>query len=217
MIKAAAPARNKAPILEVLNVAIGKFFKGNTSLKCLEVASGTGQHVAHFAPLLPQVDWQPSDIDESYLASIRAYKKELNLKNVREPVIVDVTDKPGPNAVGEFLRGCDANSYDMIYNANMMHISPFACSEGLFRCAAFLLKSGGLLITYGPYGFNGTLTPESNVSFNESLKTSNPEWGIRDVDLQLKPLAEMNGLKLNMSFDMPANNKTLIWRKDPVD
>lgn len=97
-------------------------------------------------------------------------------------------------------------------NINMMHISPFQCSEGLFWNASRLLKQGGLLITYGPYAVDGKLTPESNVQFDASLKYRNPSWGIRDVR-ELEKLSNTNGITLKQMFDLPANNKCLIWEK----
>jgi SAM-dependent methyltransferase len=141
------------------------------------------------------------------------FQDEYTLHNVKDPVFLDITGTVGNPQGGDFLSTSSPASYDMIYNANMIHISPYACTEGLFRNAGLLLKPGGLLVTYGPYAFDGVLTPESNVRFDAGLKSSNPDWGVRDVELQLKPLAQRHGLKLELIFDMPANNKTLVWVK----
>lgn len=94
----------------------------------------------------------------------------------------------------------------------MMHISPFKCSEGLFENAGAILQKNGLLITYGPYAENGQLTPESNISFDNGLRRSNPLWGVRDI-VDLKKLAEAANLQLIEVHEMPANNKILIWKK----
>lgn len=95
----------------------------------------------------------------------------------------------------------------------MIHISPLTCTEGLFTNSAELLKPDGLLITYGPYGQNGVITPQSNVNFDQGLKMQNPEWGVRDIGL-LKGMAEPCGLFLKDIIAMPANNKILIWKKE---
>jgi hypothetical protein len=94
----------------------------------------------------------------------------------------------------------------------MIHISPFNCTEGLFKNASKLLKPQGLLFTYGPYSENYVLTPESNFSFDRSLKAQNPEWGIRDIN-DLKTLAEENSIELLKINNLPSNNKLIVWRK----
>ena len=95
----------------------------------------------------------------------------------------------------------------------MIHISPYQCSVGLFNNAGKLLKDDGILFTYGPYAIDGKITPESNVNFNKSLKLQDSNWGLRDIN-DLKALAEKNGIKLINVIDMPANNKTIIWKND---
>ncbi len=95
----------------------------------------------------------------------------------------------------------------------MIHISPFETTVGLFNAAGKLLKKSGLLITYGPYAECGVLEPESNINFDESLRAQNPQWGVRDIE-DLIQIATENGLKLLKRYDMPANNKTLVWKKE---
>lgn len=111
------------------------------------------------------------------------------------------------------MYGFKENSIDYIYNANMIHISPYECTIGLFENAGVYLKNDGLMITYGPYSKDGVITPESNVEFHASLKSRNPLWGIRDIN-DLVKLAEQNNLSLIDTVEMPANNKTLVWKKD---
>lgn len=94
----------------------------------------------------------------------------------------------------------------------MLHITPFECAVSLFKNAAGLLKLNGLLFTYGPYAVNGVLTPDSNVNFDAYLRSQDPKWGVRDFN-ELTPVAEANGITLEKSFDLPSNNKLVVWRK----
>lgn len=203
MRRAPAAERNKEPILEKLKEILPA-----SASYILEIASGTGQHVAHFAKSFKGVTWQPTEYDTSSIPSIQAFINQEKLDNVRPPLVLDVT-KP----VDEWPKEIPRNgSLDGIYCANMIHISPWACSVGLFRSAGILLNSNGLLITYGPYAVDGVLTPESNVQFNQGLRNQNPEWGVRDVK-DLIQLAEANHLKFEHLYEMPANNKILIFKK----
>lgn len=191
--------RNKDPILQVLKryVVRGIF---------LEIASGSGQHVAHFAPHFPQVMFYPSEKESRLLQSIEAHS--YGDSNIKRPVYIDVTTNYQEWGYGIF----QPNSIDYIYNANMIHISPYECTVSLFNNAGLLLKPNGLLITYGPYAFDGKITPESNVIFDKNLRLENSKWGLRDVR-DLKELAKNNNILLVEIVDMPANNKTIIWRK----
>ncbi|XP_055543980.1 UPF0585 protein CG18661 [Wyeomyia smithii] len=210
--KLANPAgeRNKQPILEVLSKFLDKTQPGK---KLLEISSGVGLHTAFFAPHFPNIVFQPSEYDTSLFGSIDAYRMEANVPNLQSPIAIDIsrpcTDWDNDHNVNF---NSSAESFDYMLNINMMHISPFECSEGLFWNASRLLKKGGLLITYGPYAVDGKLTPESNVQFDISLKQRNPLWGIRDISA-LKKISSANGIASKQIFDLPANNKCLIWEK----
>jgi hypothetical protein len=105
------------------------------------------------------------------------------------------------------------NTYDLVYNANMAHISEWACTEGLFALSSSVLKpASGRMVMYGPFAVDGRLEPESNVKFDAYLKERNSAWGIRDID-DLKAEAEKNGMEMVDKHEMPANNKILVWRK----
>ncbi|XP_018349139.1 PREDICTED: UPF0585 protein C16orf13 homolog A [Trachymyrmex septentrionalis] len=197
-----AADRNKDPILSVLK----RYIQPGRNQTLLEISSGTGQHVAHFAPHFPQVTFYPSEYDPKLLDSIAAYANGYS--NIKSPIRIDITTDYRLWGNGIFK----SNSLEYIYNANMIHISPYQCTIGLFNNANQLLKPNGLLITYGPYAFDGQITPQSNVDFNESLKLQDPNWGLRDVTV-LKKLAEENNITLIEIVDMPANNKTIIWKK----
>ncbi|KAK7081744.1 hypothetical protein SK128_002571 [Halocaridina rubra] len=95
----------------------------------------------------------------------------------------------------------------------MVHITPWACTEGLFDIAGKLLKPNGVMATYGPYAIHGEIAPESNVAFNDYLKEQDAEWGLRDIE-DLEKEAKKNGLTFDAMFDMPSNNKTLVWTKN---
>ena len=188
---APATARNREPILAVLARVLPE------SGTVLEIASGTGEHVVFFGGALPHLRWQPSDVSEQGLASIRAHVSDAALPNVDAPIRLDVRDEwPRVNAA---------------LCINMIHISPMSATEGLFRGAG-ALASGSVLVTYGPYQIDGEHTAPSNAAFDASLRARNPEWGVRDL-ADLMTLADGTGLELKERIAMPANNFTLVWRR----
>ncbi|XP_021936399.1 methyltransferase-like 26 isoform X3 [Zootermopsis nevadensis] len=209
-----AAERNKEPIFQVLKKVISPYIeatgKEDCIYHCLEISSGSGQHVAYFAPHFPSVVWQPSDIDMSSFGSISAYIKDAQVSNIKQPVFIDVREEytkwGGGGVVGK-------QSVDFILSINLIHISSFICTERLFHNAGEVLKRGGLLFTYGPYAFHGKISPESNVRFNSMLQSQNPEWGLRDID-QLTTLAASAGMHLHEVVPLPANNHCLIWKKE---
>ncbi|XP_003706423.2 methyltransferase-like 26 [Megachile rotundata] len=197
-----AADRNKEPILSVLR----QYIQRGPNQILLEISSGSGQHVSHFAPHFPHITFYPSECELKLLESIAAHSN--GFENIKPPLKIDITTDFHTWGNGIFKE----SSIDYIYNANMMHISPYQCSIKLFENAGKLLKNNGILFTYGPYAIDGKITPESNVNFDKSLKSQNSEWGLRDVK-DLTELAEKNDIKLINIIDMPANNKTIIWKK----
>ena len=191
---APATERNREPIAQVLGGVLPA--RG----RVLEVASGTGEHVVHFARAFPDIVWQPSDPDPGALASIAAWKAEAGLGNVLEPIRLDAAATwPAVEA-------------DAILCINMVHISPWAATEGLMRGAKAVLKPGAPLILYGPYRRAGVPTAPSNEAFDASLRARDPEWGLRTVEaVAAEALAQ--GLELERLVEMPANNLTLAFRR----
>jgi len=189
---APAAARNREPIREVLARALP------TVGTVLTIAEGTGEHAVYFATAFPALTWQPSDRDDDALASIAAWRAEAALSNLCAPVRLDVTEAEWPVARADALT-C----------INMIHISPWEATLGLFAGAARLLAPGALLYLYGPYRFNGITAP-SNEAFDQSLRSRDPRWGLRDLqDLE----AAATGFALRETVAMPANNHSLLFRR----
>jgi hypothetical protein len=190
---APAAERNKDPILGVLRELCSE------TKFVLTIAEGSGQHVVHFARHLPHVTFQPTDLEQSAPASIAAYVEESACPNVSPPLLLNAADPDWP-----------VKQADGIYCINMIHISPWSATEGLFRGASRILSPNGFLMTYGPYRFSGAFTAPSNAEFDASLKSRNPEWGVRDVD-DLKNLALSVGMELRQTVALPANNHCLVF------
>ena len=167
----------------------------------LEVASGSGEHVVHFAAAFPHLDWQPSDPDPAGLASITAWSAEAGGANVAPPLALDAAAPCWP-----------VDRADAILCINMVHISPWAATLGLFAGAARLLAPGAPLILYGPYIDPDVPTAESNLAFDASLRARNPDWGLRDLD-RVKAAARGAGLTFAERRAMPANNLMLLFRR----
>ena len=187
--------RNKQPILEVLRRVLP-----STGL-VLEIGSGTGQHVTHFAKALPGLTFQPSEMDESRHPSIAAWIRHEKLANVRAPLAFDLTRRPWP-----------VTAADAIVCINVIHISPWEATLGLMRGAGELLPPGGVLVTYGPYRRGGAHTAPSNEAFDASLRSRDPGWGVRDME-EVVAVAKEAGLELQETVPMPANNFTLVFTK----
>ena len=192
---APAALRNREPIADVLADWLPR------SGLVLEIASGTGEHVIHFAERFPALEWQPSDIHPDALSSIRAWRAFAGLSNVREPVVLEASAPDWP------VREADA-----VLSINMVHISPWVAALGLLDGAAALLGPGAPLIMYGPWVSNGGPTAPSNLDFDADLKRRNRDWGLRRVEV-FAAAANARGLQLVETRIMPANNMMLLLRR----
>jgi SAM-dependent methyltransferase len=190
---APATLRNREAILAVLRDALPA--RGLV----LEVASGSGEHIVHFAAALPALDWQPSDPDEEARASIDAWVAESGVASIRPAVALDAA-----------ARDWSIDQADAILCINMVHISPWAATLGLMSGAGRLLPPGGLLYLYGPYRVGGAMAP-SNADFDADLRRRDPAWGVRDLET-VAAAAAAEGLELERTVEMPANNLSVLFR-----
>jgi SAM-dependent methyltransferase len=192
---APATERNRDAILSVLRPVLPE--RGTV----LEIASGTGEHIVHFARHFRDLRWQPSDYDAAGLASIAAWSAESGLANILPPVQIDSSAADWPVAAA-----------DAILCINMVHITPWAATVGLFAGAARVLANGAPLYLYGPYREAAVPTAESNEAFDRSLKERNRDWGLRQVD-DMVSLGAEHGFTLEQRTAMPANNLSLVFRR----
>ncbi len=191
-----ATARNRQPILHVLKPRLPE------AARVLEIASGAGEHAVYLAQHLPGVTWRPSDPDEEARTSIAAWRGQAGLPNLADPLALDAADPatwPG-------------DPVDAIVCINMIHISPWAATEGLMAGAGRLLARGGKLFLYGPYIESDLPTAPSNLAFDASLKARNPAWGLRDL-ADVDALAAARGLGRIERIAMPANNLIVVFQK----
>ena len=194
-----AADRNKEPILHRLR---GILPACGTAL---EIASGTGQHVAWFAAALPEWTWQPSEADAAMLPALAERIAQSGLANVRPPVRLDVLAPQWPSAAAPF-----SQRFDAVYCANMLHIAPWQTCAALMQGAARHLAPGGLLVTYGPYFEEGVPAAPSNVAFDQDLRGRDSAWGIRRLE-EVAAQARHAGLALRERHAMPANNLLLVF------
>lgn len=191
-----AAQRNREPIADVLADVLPE------AGIVLEIASGTGEHVVHFAKRFAHLDWYPSDPDAEARASIAAHVAQAGLGNVMPPLALDASASEWP-----------LDAADAILCINMVHISPWQATEGLFAGAARLLPPmDGPLILYGPYLEREVETAPSNLAFDQSLKARDPRWGLRDL-AEVDALAKRHGLRRTFRVAMPANNLIVVYRK----
>mgnify|MGYP000555933960 CR=1 FL=1 len=183
---APATARNREPILAVLRQELPE------SGLVLELASGTGEHASHFARALPGLVWQPSDPSPDALRSIAAWSAAAGLENILPPIALDAAAPVWP-----------IDRADAMVCINMVHISPWAATEGMMRGAGRLLGAGAPLCLYGPYRQAGLPTAPSNEAFDRDLRSRNPDWGLRDLEA-VAACAEGQSLRLERVVEMPA-------------
>ena len=192
--------RNREPILGVMKDKMPK-----DPERILEMASGSGMHINHFAPHFEHLHFHPSDKDIKVFDNIKKLSADLENNNIADPVHLDLTDpqtwfNPGPE-----------KSFAAIFCINIFQVAPISIANGMMKCAAHLLKDDGFLLIYGPFQIEGQFSTDSNKTFHETLSSvGEPEWGLKDI-ADLKEAAANNGLVLKERIDMPSNNFSLIF------
>ncbi len=186
--------QNKLPILAVLEEIFTE--AGNV----FEVGSGTGQHAVFFSEQMPHLNWYPSDLPTE-IPGMKLWLVEVEHDRIKEPSELDVMAGQWP-----------FNEMDYVYTANTTHIIGWSEVVAMFAGVGRSLKSGGLFAQYGPFNYGGEYTSDSNARFDVWLKDRDPKSGIRNFE-DLVRLAEENGMKFYKDFEMPANNRILVWQK----
>ncbi len=192
----AACERNKDPILDVLRVR----FAGRAQV--LEIGSGTGQHAVHFARALTHLIWHPTE-QLAYLPDLAERVKLEGPHNLRAPNLLDVRQAVWP-----------IRSVDAVFTANTLHIMSWAEVVSLYRGLGSVLMPGGVFGVYGPFRYEGRYTSDSNREFDRMLQERDPNSGLRDIQA-VTTLAEQYGLRLDADHDLPANNRLLIFTREP--
>jgi SAM-dependent methyltransferase len=192
----AACERNKDPILEVLRICFAD------RAQVLEIGSGTGQHAVHFARALAHLTWHPTE-QLAYLADLTERVKLEGSRNLRPPTLLDVRQAVWP-----------VRSVDAVFTANTLHIMSWPEVIALYRGVGAVLAPGGVFCVYGPFRYDGRYTSDSNQEFDRMLQERDPQSGLRDIQA-LTPLAEQYGLRLDTDHDLPANNRLVVFTKEP--
>ncbi len=188
--------QNKAPILKVLQEVFAD------RRRVLEIGSGTGQHAVYFGSQLAHLIWQPSDL-AGHLTGIRMWLDEYQPPNVSSPLELDVNTDSWPD-----------QTFDAVFSANTAHIMSESQVERMFSCVGAVLPANGVFALYGPFNYRGRYTSDSNARFDQWLKARDPLSGIRDFEA-LDSLAHAQDMLLLKDYEMPVNNRTLVWRKSP--
>jgi SAM-dependent methyltransferase len=191
---APATLRNRDAILAVLKEHLPD--KGHV----LEIASGTGEHICYFSAHFPDLHFQPSDVSVDACCSIAAWVEDSGAKNILPPILLDIEKAELDGDIAAIL--C----------INMVHIAPWSATQALFALACRQLAKGGLLYLYGPFIRPEIETAPGNVAFDDNLRSRDPQWGLRNVDV-VAAEAQRNDIVLVHIIEMPANNLSLVFRR----
>ncbi|HIK53639.1 MAG TPA: DUF938 domain-containing protein [Synechococcales cyanobacterium M55_K2018_004] len=208
---APATLRNRQPILEVLQEVLPP------TGSVLEISSGTGEHAIFLAPRLRPRQWIASDVSPEARASIDAWRRECPSENLWGAIALDTRDPVWPVERSEFaaqVPELDLRKYPIraIVNINMIHIAPWDAALGLFAGAGRILPEGGILFLYGPFKRAGQHTAPSNEAFDQSLRSQDPAWGVRNLEDVIEA-AQERGLFWMKTVEMPANNLSVVFRR----
>lgn len=195
-------ASNQAPIADVLTTVLAG------SRHVLEIGSGTGQHSVYFAPRLPHLVWQTSELAAQH-ASICAWHAHAPSPNLRAPLLLQMggAEMPWPHTA--------AGAVDAVFTSNTLHIMDWGSVLQLLAWVGQHLPDGGLLVVYGAFHVHGRATTPSNAAFDAWLQARDPASGLRDVQA-VADAAAVHGLNLLAQHAMPANNLLLVWQKSQL-
>ncbi len=172
----------------------------------LEIASGSGEHGVFFQKSFPSITWQTSDPELVHRKSIISWINHYGLSSkMPNPLCLDVESRPWP--ITEPLK----SQIKGIVCINMIHISPWSCTEALFEESKSFLNQNNFLMLYGPFLSEKMQTSESNLNFDRALKSRNPNWGLRKLE-DVTKIASHNGFKKEKIIEMPANNLSVVYR-----
>jgi len=208
---APATKRNREAILEVLQQVLPN------NCTVLEIASGTGEHGVFFAPRMGNRKWLPSEPNPLLLASIEAWQTYQPVDNLYPPLELDVCDSVWPvetRVSPTWLQSFDFETFPLtaMVNINMIHIAPWLTCLGIMAGASRILPSGGILYMYGPFKQDGKHTAPSNAAFDATLRSQNPQWGVRDLN-DVVEVAKARALSLLTTYQMPANNLSVVFQR----
>lgn len=191
----AACERNREPILMVLKQIIT-----TQDQRLLEVGAGTGQHAVFLAPHFPWMEWHPTDLTENF-PGMTMWFNEAKIPTIQKPVRLNVATDDFPKL-----------KFDVVFTANTLHIMSWKSCKSFFKLLGNRLREGSRVLFYGPFKFNGEHISESNLVFDQSLKERDPESGVRNFE-DVRNAMEKNGFELIEDFEMPANNRTLVFQR----
>jgi hypothetical protein len=196
-LHAPSAARNANAICAVLKSI------APTAGTALEIASGTGQHIVTFAAAMPDITWHPTEVAANRIASIQTYLDDAALPNITPPIMLNATSEGW---------GTETFPKTLITLSNLLHLISKAEANTLISEAAKALAPDGKLFLYGPFKRGGELVSEGDMTFDASIRASDPETGYKD-DNWVKLTAKNHGLILDQAIEMPANNLALVFRK----
>lgn len=189
--------RIKGPISELLTARLGD------SGRFLEIASGTGENIVHYAEKMPAWRFQPTDIDPERIASISAWIAQSGVSNVAEPVSLNAANEGWGKTV----------EVDVVHIGNLFHLISETETRAILKECADALAPRGKLIIYGPFMRAGELTSDGDIAFHNSLRGHNPDIGYKD-DFDMLDWITQTGLEPDEVVEMPANNLCLIAQRN---
>jgi cyclopropane fatty-acyl-phospholipid synthase-like methyltransferase len=186
--------RNKQPIAKVLDEVLPR--EG----RILEIGCGTGQHAVYFAETFAGLEWIPAD-RPGRLESIKARRQQTDVPNLAEPVALDLFDEDW-----------EVGGVDALVAINVLHIAPWEATARLFAHADELLDDDGVIYIYGPFRDEDRELEPSNRKFDRMLKSRDPQMGLR-LRQDVEEKAAEHGFRLIADEPMPANNRSLVWKR----